>query len=118
MSCVLYFFSKTWMYWKSSLAVIFVDTFLITPFIPKYLSPLTFLLTLIIYLIKKFKVIKIKYIFKLYYVINHIIFDFFITLIFLIRLMVKDGEKVKDNKYLGMEGVIKLTSPDWSSRKF
>jgi hypothetical protein len=29
MNCVLYIFSKTWMYWKSSLAAIFVDTFLI-----------------------------------------------------------------------------------------
>jgi hypothetical protein len=28
---------------------------------------------------------KIKYIIKLYYVRNHIMFDFFITLIFLIR---------------------------------
>jgi hypothetical protein len=45
----------------------------------KYFSCLIFILILIIFLFKKFKVKeKIKCIIKLLYVINHIIFDFFI----------------------------------------
>jgi hypothetical protein len=48
-----------------------------------------FILTLTIYYIKKFKVIKIKCIIKLLYVINHIIFEFFITLKKLIKQIVK-----------------------------
>jgi hypothetical protein len=40
-------------------------------------------------LIKKLSYEKIKYILKLYYVINHIIFDFFITLIILIKQICK-----------------------------
>jgi hypothetical protein len=48
-----------------------------TPSIPKYFSPLTFTATLTIRLIKKNKVLaKIRYILKLHYVINHIIFNF------------------------------------------
>jgi hypothetical protein len=49
---------------------------------------------------------KIKYILKLYYVINHIIFNFLYKFNFLIRPMIKVGVKVKDDKYLGMERVI------------
>jgi hypothetical protein len=42
--------------------------------------------TLIIYFIKKFKVMeKIKYILKILYVMNHIIFDFFHKFNFLIK---------------------------------
>jgi hypothetical protein len=48
---------------------------------------------------------KLKYIFKLHYVINYIIFDFFITLIFLIRQMIKVKIKIKGDKYFGIERV-------------
>jgi hypothetical protein len=54
-----------------------------TPSISKYLSFLTFILTLII-------------------------FDFFITLIFLIRRIIKVIVKVKDNKYLRFDGVVSI----------
>jgi hypothetical protein len=37
--------------------------------------------------------------------LNYIIFDFFITLIFLIRQIVKVSVKIKGDKYLEMEGV-------------
>jgi hypothetical protein len=48
---------------------------------------------------------KLKYILKLHYVINHVIFDFFLALIFLIRRIVKIDVNVKDDKHLGIEGV-------------
>jgi hypothetical protein len=46
---------------------------------------------------------KIKYIIKLYYVRNHIMFDFFYNFNFFNK--VNGHVKVKDGKYLGMEGV-------------
>jgi predicted permease len=66
-----------------------------TTSIPKYLLFLTFTPTLIIRLIQKIKVMKKSN-------INCIYLIFFITLIFLIRQMVKVGIKVKCDKYLGM----------------
>jgi hypothetical protein len=63
----------------------------------KKLLFLTFTPTLTIRLIQKIKVMKKSNIY-----LNYIIFDFFITLIFLIRQMVKVGVKVKCDKYLGM----------------
>jgi hypothetical protein len=68
-----------------------------TTSIPKYLLFLTFTPTLTIRLIQKIKVMKKSNIY-----LNYIIFDFFITLIFLIRQMVKVGVNVKCDKYLGM----------------
>jgi lipopolysaccharide export LptBFGC system permease protein LptF len=50
---------------------------------------------------------KLKYILKLYYVINYIIFNFFITLIFLIRQIIKVDVKVKCDKHLGIERVLR-----------
>jgi hypothetical protein len=46
---------------------------------------------------------KLKYILKLYYVINHIIFDFFITLIFFNKTNDKVDVKIKDDKHLEIE---------------
>jgi hypothetical protein len=46
----------------------------------------------------------IKYIFKQYYVIHYIIF-ILITLILFIRWIIKIDVKVKNNKYLRMDGV-------------
>jgi hypothetical protein len=48
---------------------------------------------------------KNKYRLKLHYVINYIIFDFFITLFFWVRQMIKVYVKNQSNKYLGMERV-------------
>jgi hypothetical protein len=63
--------------------VLFLIQYIYTPSFPKYLLSLNFTSILIIHLIKKIKVMKkINIILKLLYVINHIIFNFFIILIF------------------------------------
>jgi hypothetical protein len=46
---------------------------------------------------------KSKYILKLYYVIHHIVFDFFYNFNFLIRRTVKVDVKIKYDKYLGSQ---------------
>jgi hypothetical protein len=71
-----------------------------TPSIPKYLLPLIFTPTLTIHFIKKAKVMRKSNIY-----LNYIIFDFFVTLIFLIRRIIKVDVKVKDDKHLGMDRV-------------
>jgi hypothetical protein len=58
------------------------------------------------FLLKNQSYKKLKYILKLYYIINHILFYFFIALIFLIKRMIKIVVKVKYNKHLKIEGVV------------